>query len=177
MKKIGSVLLDIIIGIWLLVAIFVTVCLLSYNEFKVTTFGKTSLLIVDSDEMEPEFLEGDLLVVKRNSDNKINVGDRVFYYNSAMNSKVLIYQNKVESKIEDSKTEVTYVLDGEKVSSEYVIGKVDTVKVHHKLGSILKIFTSKWGFMFLIIFPTLFAIIYEVIMIVDAARTLKKQQS
>ena len=65
------------IGIWLLVAIFVTVCLLSYNEFKVTTFGKTSLLIVDSDEMEPEFLEGDLLVLKRNSDNKINVGDRV----------------------------------------------------------------------------------------------------
>ena len=58
-------------------AIFVTVCLLSYNEFKVTTFGKTSLLIVDSDEMEPEFLEGDLLVLKRNSDNKINVGDRV----------------------------------------------------------------------------------------------------
>ena len=67
----------IVIGIWLLVAIFVTVCLLLYNEFKVTTFGKTSLLIVDSDEMEPEFLEGDLLVVKRNSDNKINVGDRV----------------------------------------------------------------------------------------------------
>lgn len=177
LKKIGSVLLDIVIVVWLLVAIFVTICLLSYNEFKVTTFGKTSLLIVDSDEMEPEFLEGDLLVVKRNSDNKINVGDRVFYYNSAMTSKVLIYQDKVESKIEDSKTEVTYVLDGEKVSSEYVIGKVDTVKAHHKLGGILKVFTSKWGFMFLVIFPTLFAIIYEVIMIVDAAKTLKKQQS
>ena len=69
MKKIGEFILDIVIGIWLIAAIFVTICLLSYNEFKVSTFGKTSLLIIDSDEMEPDYLEGDLLLVKRNSDN------------------------------------------------------------------------------------------------------------
>ena len=85
MKRIGSFLLDIVIGVWLIVAIFVTICLLSYNDFMVTTFGKTSLVIIDSDEMEPDFLEGDLLIIKRNSDSKINVGDKVFYYNSAMN--------------------------------------------------------------------------------------------
>ena len=97
MKKIGTILFDIIIGIWLIVSIFVTVCLLSYNEFKVTTFGNHSLLIIDSDEMEPLFKEGDLLIVKRNSDSKINVGDKVFYYNSAVNSNVLIYSDEVQS--------------------------------------------------------------------------------
>ena len=51
----------------------------------------------------------------------------------------------------------------------------DTAKVYHKLGSILGVFTSKWGFMFLVIFPTLFAIIYEIIAIVDAARTSKRE--
>ncbi len=50
MKGIGRILLNCLITVWLIVAIFVTICLLSYNEFKVTTFGSTSLFIIDSDE-------------------------------------------------------------------------------------------------------------------------------
>ena len=169
-KKIGNFLLDIVVTIWFLVAIFVTVCLLSYNEFKVSTFGKYSFLIIDSEEMEPKFMEGDLLIVKRNADNVINVGDKVFYYNSLMNSSVLIYSDTVQAKEQITKKETTYTLDGEKVSGEYIIGKLDTAKSYHKLGAILGIFTSKWGFMFLIIFPTLFAIMYEVAMIIELSK-------
>ena len=169
-KKIGNFLLDIVVTIWFLVAILVTVCLLSYNEFKVSTFGKYSFLIIDSEEMEPKFMEGDLLIVKRNADNVINVGDKVFYYNSLMNSSVLIYSDTVQAKEQITKKETTYTLDGEKVSGEYIIGKLDTAKSYHKLGAILGIFTSKWGFMFLIIFPTLFAIMYEVAMIIELSK-------
>ena len=176
MKKIGSILFDIVIGIWLIVSIFVTVCLLSYNEFKVTTFGNHSLLIIDSDEMEPDFKEGDLLIVKRNSDNKINVGDKVFYYNSAVNSKVLIYSDEVQDKEQVNKSETTYYLDGQKVSGEYIIGKLDTTKAYHGLGTLLEVFTSRWGFMFLVIFPTLFAIIYEIMLVVEARRAMKKEE-
>ncbi len=175
MKTVGRILFDIVACIWLVVAIFVTVCLLSYNEFKVTTFGKNSLLIIDSDELEPEFLEGDLLVVKRNSDNKINVGDKVFYYNSAMNSRVLIYQDVVNDKQVIDKNETTYTIGNEKVSSEYVIGKFDGAKVYHKVGALLRFLTSKWGFMFLVIFPTLFAAVYEIMMIIESARSIRKQ--
>lgn len=174
MKNIGRILFDIIVCIWLVVAIFVTVCLLSYNEFKVSVFGKNTLLIIDSDEMEPEFMEGDLLIVKRNSDNKINIGDQVFYYNSAKDSNVLIYKDDVEEKQEITKDETTYTLDGNRVSGQYIIGKADTAKAYHKLGMVLQVFTSKWGFMFLVIFPTLFAIIYEILMIVDTAKNEKK---
>ena len=173
LKKIGNFLLDIVIGVWLVLAIFVTICLLSYNQFQVTTFGKTSLLIIDSDAMEPDFVEGDLLIVKRNSDNKINVGDKVFYYNSAMNSNVWIYYNTVQAKKEISKDQTTYTIENESVSGDYVIGKADGAKVMHKVGTWLGIFTSRWGFMFLVIFPTLFAIIYEIMMIVDARRDVK----
>ncbi len=169
-KKIGNILLDIVITIWFLVAIFVTICLLSYNEFKVSTFGTYSFLIIDSDEMEPQFLEGDLLIVKRNADNKIEIGDKVFYYNSFMDSSVLIYLDAVQNKYPVTKSETTFVLDGERVSGEYVIGKADTAKVCHKLGTILGILTSKWGFMFLIIFPTLFAIMYEIAMIIEMSK-------
>lgn len=173
MKKIGNLILDIIIGVWLVIAIFVTVCLLSYNEFRVTSFGKNTFLIIDSDAMEPDFIEGDLLIVKRNSDNKINVGDKVFYYNSAMNSNVWIYLDTVQDKIEVTRDETTFVLNDVSVSGEYVIGKVDGAKVYHKLGTYLGVFTSRWGFMFLVIFPTLFAIIYEIMMIIEARHELK----
>ena len=159
------------IGCWFLIAIFVTVCLLSYNSFNVTTLGKSALLIIDSDELEPEYMEGDLVVVKRNSDSKINPGDKVFYYNAAKNSSVLVLYNTVESKEAITKTETTFVMDGEKVSGQYMIGKAETAKVYHKLGTILGILTSQWGFMFLIIFPTLFAIIYEIMMIVALSKT------
>ena len=175
MNKIGKFLLNIVIFVWLIIALFVTVCLLSYNEFKVTTFGNTSLLIIDSDELEPDYLEGDLLVVKRNSDAKINVGDKVFYYNSELDSNVLVYNGTVEKKEQVHKDETTYYIDGTKVSGDYVAGKIEGSKAYHKVGKILGIFTSKWGFMFLVIFPSLFAIIYEILMIVEASRGGKKE--
>lgn len=173
MKAIGNFLLDIVIGTWLIVAIFVTVCLLSYNQYKVSTFGTTSFLIIDSDAMEPTFKEGDLVIVKRNSDSKINIGDKVFYYNSAMNSNVWIYLDTVQEKKPITRDETTFVIDGEKVSSEDIIGKADGSKVMHHAGTFLGIFTSRWGFMFLVIFPTLFAIIYEIMMIIDTRRDMK----
>ena len=131
---------------------------------------------MDSDLMEPYFYEGDLVIVKRNSDNKINVGDKVFYYNSAMNSNVWIYLDTVQEKMPVTRDETTFTLNGEKVSGEFIIGKADGARVAHKVGTFLKIFTSRWGFMFLVIFPTLFAIIYEIMMIATARRELKTDQ-
>ena len=176
MKTIGKFFGGIIIFVWLILAIFVTIWLLSYNDFQVTTFGKNSLIVVDSDEMEPEYLEGDLLIVKRNSDNKIDVGDSVFYYNSSMDSNVLIYHGTIEAKQSVTHDETTYTIEGKKVSGKYVIGKMDNAKSYHNLGTFLAIMTSRWGFMFLVIFPTLFAVIYEIIMIVEAAKNKDEDQ-
>lgn len=175
MKKVGSVLLSILVWIWFLIAVFVTICLLSYNEFKVTTFGKYSFIIMDSDELEPRFKEGDLLVVKRNADNKINIGDEVFYYNTSKDSDVMIFTDEVEAKEEITKTETTYTLNNSRVSGDYVIGSLDSTKSYPHLGTILGILTSKWGFMFLVIFPTLFAIIYEIMMIIDLTKNKNEE--
>ena len=173
MEFIKKILFDILIGVWFIIALFTTICLLSYNDFGVSTFGKNTLLIMDSDELEPDYIEGDLVVVKRSSDNKIAVGEKVFYYNSSMNSSVLVFLGEVEDKTEVSKTDTTYTIDGEHVSGEFVIGATKDAKVYNKAGMILGALTSRWGFMFFILFPMLFAIIYEVMMIVDAAKKNK----
>ena len=174
MEFIKKFLFDIIVAVWFVIALFTTICLLSYNDFGVTSFGKQTLLIMDSDELEPDYLEGDLVVVKRSSDNKIDVGEKVFYYNSAMNSNTLVFLGDVENKEEVSKTDTTYTIEGEHISGEFVIGATKDAKVYHKAGMILSALTSRWGFMFFILFPMLFAIIYEVMMILDAAKKENK---
>ena len=93
-----------------------------------------------------------------------------------MDSNIFIFSGVVQNKERVTKSEVTYTLDNERVSGEYVIGKMDTAKSFHKLGTILGIFTSKWGFMFLIIFPTLFAIMYEIAMIVELSKSEKRDR-
>ena len=174
MQKIGKLFIDLLITCWFIIAVFVSVCLLSYNDYKTTVLGNNTLIIIDNDQLEPDFKEGDLVIVKRNSDNKINKGDKIFYYNSAKTSSVFIYTGEVTDKETVTQFESTFTVNDNKVSGEYVIGKQDTAKVYHGLGTVLGILTSKWGFLFLIILPTLFAIVYEIMMIIELVKENKK---
>ena len=174
MEKIKGFFINVIIGIWFIIALFSTICLLSLTDFGTMVFGKNTLIIMDSDELEPTYNEGDLLLIKRGSDNKIEIGENVFYYNSAMNSTVLVYFGEVQNKEPISKSEVTYTIENEKVSSEYIIGAEKSTKVFKGMGTILGVITSQWGFLFFILFPMLFAIIYEIMMIVDASKKEKE---
>ena len=175
MTQLSMILKDFLLGVWVIIAITVTVCLLSYNEFNVPTFGKTTILAVDNDEMEPKFYAGDLLLIKRESDKKIANQDEVFFYNGNKANEYLINIGAVEDKFAVSTKESTYTINNTKVSGSYVIGRVNATKIIHNLGYLYSIFTSKWGFMFLIIFPTIFLIMYEILMIVDAAKALKTE--
>ena len=176
MKAIGRVFKTAAILIWLVVAIFVTVCLLSYNEFRVSTFGKYSLIIMDSDAYEPEYLEGDLLIVKRNSDAKIDIGDTVFYYNTAKDKNTTVFSGVVQNKETINVAETTYTVNDTKISDDYIIGATKSVKQFHTLGTILSILKSKWGYMFAVILPTLFATVYEAILIFDLTKAEKKNK-
>ncbi len=174
MEKIKGFFINVIIAIWFVIALFSTICLLSLNDFGTMVFGKNTLMIMDSDELEPDYKEGDLLMIKRGSDSKIEVGEKVFYYNSAMNSTVLVYLGKVDNKEPINKSEVTYTIENERVSSEYIIGAEKSTKVFHGMGTLLGVITSQWGFLFFILFPMLFAIIYEVMMIIDTSKKEKE---
>ena len=77
MKK---TILNIIFGIYVVIAVFVTICLLSYNQFKVTEFGDTSLVIVTDNEMMPDFNKGDLIMVDKSQ--QVLPGDKAFFYDT-----------------------------------------------------------------------------------------------
>ena len=80
MKKLIS---NAIFTIYFIIAIFVTICLLSYNDYKVSVFGNTSFIIVSDNKLEPTFNKGDLVII--GNDDEIQVGESVLYYNTYMN--------------------------------------------------------------------------------------------
>lgn len=159
--------------LYAIIAIFITVCLISYNEHKVTQFGNTSLVIVDNKELEPNYNKHDLIIV--NGDEKAKVGDEVFFYNTYEN-KVLINISKIVEAEKITSSETTYTLeDGRALSSEFVIGKTNEASKISNIGLIFGILESKWGYLFLIVLPSLLAFLYEVIEVVKEIRKIKKQ--
>lgn len=156
----GKTIKRIIFGIYLVVAIIVTLLLLGYNDFKVTEFGNYTLLIIKDSSLEPEFNKGDLVIV--NKDSEILTGRKAFFY-EANNQKMEIKLGTVEKVERVTSTENTYTIEGEKkISEDYVLGPANTAEIVPKLGTILGVLESKWGFLFLIVFPIVVLVINQI---------------
>lgn len=165
---------NMIFSIYLIIAILVTVCLLSYNDYKVSVFGSTSVLIVSDSSLSPEFDKGDIILVE--SAKKYSVGERIFYY-EAYNDEIIINVGTI-SEIQTS-TEEQYAIDnGEKiVSSKLVIGQGNQVKIIKHMGYVLEILESKWGFLFLIVLPALLAFVNQLIVVISGIKESKNKEA
>lgn len=60
MKK---TLMNIIVIIYVIIAIFTTICLLTFNHYKVSEFGDKTLVIIDKEDSSYDYKEGDLIIV------------------------------------------------------------------------------------------------------------------
>lgn len=165
MKKAIS---NILFILYAVIAIFVTVCLLSYNDYKVSVFGTKSLVLVTDDSLEPRFKKGDLVIVDKKA-NVIN-GRKAFFYDKG-ELKIDIKLGTVEAIEKVTSTESTYTFEGSlRKSGEYVLGPADGAEVIPTVGGILAILESKWGFLFLIVMPSLLAFIYQISVVVSEIR-------
>ena len=173
MKKFLS---NILFIIYLIIAIFVTVCLLSYNDYKVTVFGDTSLVIVSDNNMKPDYNKGDLIIVENSED--IKVGEKVFYYNT-YNEQIRIRTGIVTGIVEDEKSEIIYTIDdGEhNISSEFIVGKTSNANSMQNIGLVLGILESKWGFLFLIVLPALLAFINQIMIVVAGIKEAREPET
>lgn len=143
MKKI---VFNIFIGVYLITTILITYVLLSYNKYNIAEFNN-SYLFAD---------KSNLMIV--NKDDNIKNGDDIYYYGN--NGKIKM--GKVNS-ISDG----VYTLDNEyALDNDSVLGNKNKAKSYAILGSIYSILTSKWGYLFIIIFPMLIAFVYEIYEIV-----------
>lgn len=173
MKKVLKVIGIILISIYAVVAITLTIFLLNYNKYNITEINNKSLIIVRDDELKPNFNKGDLVIVNKDTNKDIKVGDKIFFYDN-YKEVVSVNLGTVLEKEVVTKNETTFIVDGDyAVSSEYVIGTARTSKSYSKIGSILNILESRFGFLFMIIFPILILFIYEIYVVIKELKESK----
>ena len=147
--------------LYVLLSVFITSCLLMYNEYNVTEFGNKILVMVENDTTG-EFQKGDLIIATKNKDYKKD--DYVFYYISREKNYFINY-GLIESEKNDA-----VVINSDVIDKKEVIGTTKNAIVIPTVGSILSLLESKWGYLCVIILPILIAFLYEVYSI---ARELK----
>ena len=153
---------NLVVIVYVIIAITVTLCLLNYNEYNVTEFGNNTLIIINDDSLEPDYTEGDLVIAKKEKIDEIEAGDKIFFYND---EDINLGEVKQVNKYEGVSS--TFILDGNyQVIEDDVISSEETVKTYSNLGKILSILESRWGFLFLIIFPSVLAFLHEIFQVV-----------
>ena len=174
MKKFMKILLSIVIVIYAIVAMFLTACLLNYNDYKITVFGDKSLIIVNDDTLKDKYKKGSLLVVDKNGE-EIKKGDEIIFYN-IYNNQVNISIAEVTAKEKITDTETTYTIKGDyDISSEYLIGSTKNVKAYGVIGAILGLLESRVGFLIFIILPITIAFLYEIYVLISEIKQAKKE--
>ena len=176
MKIIGNVIKWVLISIWVVVAIITTILLLSYNRYSVSEIGDYSIFIVDNERLEPDYLKNDIVVAKKVAESKYSVGEFAFFYIDNPEDAVFINYGKINKIDSVDHAEDAYYFGDDSVSYNKLIGPAKDAKIYHKWGLVLSILESKWGFMFFIIFPTIFAVVYEVYSIIEEVKSGKDEE-
>lgn len=165
MEKLKRICINALIVAYAVIAIAVTILMLSYNDYHCSVIGGYTFIIMEDDELEEQgYPEGALVLVKETKARNINQGDNIFLYRKITSTQFEIKYAEVILK-DESKGEynVTYVLEGGTVIDHLdVIGSTEDIIVIENLGTILSILQSRYGYLFLIVVVSFIAFLYEI---------------
>lgn len=162
MKKVLKIVLGIVICLYLVVVVFTTTFLLRKDDYGVSKFMGKSLILVQEDTLEPDYKENTLLVIGKEKAENIEIGKRVFYYDTyGTKHRIKISEVTNKEKVNDDETTFT-MKDNNRVSGQYVIGTQESTKAMSTLGQMLYVVQSRWGFLFIVVFPLFLAFLYEI---------------
>ena len=173
MKKVLGTILFVLYAI---IAITVTVLLLSYNDYNNSVIGDYTVYIVNDDSLEPEYKQGSILLIKGTNDRNVEVGDELFIYKVLNSAEYEVITTTLQAKTQQG-THTVYVVDNEEsYASDYFIGKVDDTIVIEGWGYILSLLESRWGYLFCIVVVSLLLFLQEVFELVMEIKYLNKQK-
>ena len=156
-KKIKSFIAGLLICIFFVFALSMTILLLNYNKYGLTQFGNTTLVIINDDIASENFKKGDLVLVKSQKLEKLQLGEEIFVYRVSEGGSVNVELGKV-GQIYLEENAVAFE-NGDIFSNQFLIGTAD--EIHNDIGMYLSIIESKWGFLFIVLVPCLLIFIYE----------------
>ena len=84
MKKVLNGIKKIIIGaiaiVYFTFVIIMTVLLLNFNDYAVTQFDDTNLILMRDNSVIEKYKKGDLILVESKKFSEIKIGDEIFVY-------------------------------------------------------------------------------------------------
>ena len=153
----------ILFVIYSIIAIAVTVLLLSFNDYNCSQIGGYTVYIVKDDALEPEYKQGSILLVKSTTDKRIEVGDELFFYKIINSSEFEFVSRTLQAKTQQGRHTIYNVENDETYDTSYLIGRAEDTKViGGPAGTILSILESKWGYLFCIVIVSLLLFLQEV---------------
>ena len=158
LKTVKKVLFTIIGVVYFVFALGMTILLLNRNDYNVTQFGNTSLIIISDDVSIEGYKQGDLVIVESKKVSNLEVGEILFAYKLDSN-KVAHVEIGVIGEVYANEDTVSFE-NGESYSSQFIAG-VPT-KVISGVGSFLNVVLSQWGFLFIVLLPCFLIFIYEI---------------
>ncbi len=162
--KVFRVIKKIIIGIvgiiYLAFVVAITTLLLNFNKYGVTVFDDTSIVIIKEEISSDLYKKGDIVLVQSLKIDDVSVGDQLFAYKVDEEGVPHIDLGEVGEINYDSKPQSISYKNGETYSMEYVIG--EATNHYEKVGKYLAILESKWGFLCIVLVPSLIIFIYEI---------------
>ena len=177
MKK---VLGSIVFVIYAIIAITVTLLLLTYNEYNCSEIGGYTVYIVNDDSLEPEYKQGSILLIKHTSDKNLKENDGMFLYKVLNSQEYEVVNKTLQSKTQQGR-HITYVTtDDENYASDYLIGKESDTIVINGWGYALSLLESKWGYLFCIVIVSLLLFLqeaFELAMELKYGESSKKKQA
>ena len=177
MKKVLGTILFVLYAI---IAITVTVLLLSYNDYNNSEIGGYTIYIVTDDSLEPTYKQGSILLIKDTNDRNVQVGDEIFMYKVLNSSEYEVISTTLQGKTQQGSHTVYIVDNEERYASDYFIGKVDDTIVIEGWGYILNLLESRWGYLFCIVVVSLLLFlqeVFELVMEIKYLNKLKKQEA
>lgn len=177
MKKVLGTILFVLYAI---IAITVTVLLLTYNDYNNSEIGGYTIYIVTDDSLEPEYKQGSILLIKETNDRNVQVGDEIFMYKVLNSSEYEVISTTLQGKTQQGSHTVYIVDNEERYASDYFIGKVDDTIVIEGWGYILNLLESRWGYLFCIVVVSLLLFlqeVFELVMEIKYLNKLKKQEA
>ena len=159
MKK---VLGGILLVVYSIIAITVTVLLLSYNEYNCSEIGGYTVYIVNDDSLEPEYKQGSVLLIKHTSDKNVQKGDEIFLYKVINSQEYQFISRTLNDKIQQG-NHINYIVENaESYDSGYFVGKTNDAVVIEGWGYLLALLESKWGYLFCVVIVSLLLFLQEV---------------
>ena len=164
--------------IFFVFALAMTILLLSYNDYGLSQFGNKTLVLMTDEIYSENYKKGDLVIVENRGftkglgyADKIEIGDELFAVRVDAYGNVNVEIGKVAELYVDENA-IAFE-NGSTFDLKFVLG--EKVQVYEKVASFLSIVESKWGFLFIIVFPSLLAFIYELGVVISEIIKSKKE--